>query len=176
MTENLSYEERAKREKSPIQYRLYKGVKGNLGALRLNLKKPYTSDSRKVEGCVFIEMAPAIGPNLYDWDNQKMIMALSITDIPKIILYLRQPKNLIFKDGKLKLYHDKDAGTADKGKNVKVLGVEKPEDRNNFMFTMNQNETNGTKKFAACTVSPDEAIAIGILLQESISVIMAWNH
>jgi hypothetical protein len=85
------FEERARKEKTPIQYRIYKGIKGTLGALRFTLKRPYTNvTSKKAEGFVFLEVAPAIGQNVYDWENQKITMALSVNDISKIILFMMQ--------------------------------------------------------------------------------------
>jgi len=176
----MSYEERAREEKAPLQWKSYKGMKGKFGAMRLNLKKAWTSgDIRKAEGVVFLEMAPTIGPNNYDWQNQKMIMALGITDIPKVILYLRNPSHVIFKDRndpskkQLLIYHDKGAGTNTKGQNVKTLQVVKPDDAYSFFFTMYQKE--GTKETTATVpISPDEAIAIGTLLQAAITQVLAW--
>jgi len=175
---NESFEEQARREKAPIQYRIYKGIKGNLGAMRLNLKRPYTSnDPRKAEGVLFLEMVPAIGPNVYDWDNQKMIMALSIVDIPKIILYLRSPGHKVFEDrGKLSLMHDKGAGTARKGQDIKTLEIQKPSDRNNFMFSMYEKANGSPRAKAAVTVSPEEAIVLGTLLQQAIPIILSWTE
>jgi len=176
MTEH--YEERARREKAPMQYRIYKGIKGKSGAMRLNLKRPYTNpDPKKSEGVLFLEMAPSVGPNDYDWENQKIIMALSIVDIPKIILYLRSPGHSSFErtDGKLKLLHDKGAGTAKKGQDVKTLEIVKSDRTANFLFNMYQN-SNGKNISASVPVSPDEAIVIGTLLQAAIPVILAWTE
>jgi len=172
-----SYEERARREKAPIQYRLYKGIKGKNGALRMNLKRPYTSrDPKKKEGVVFLEMAPTISPNVYDWENQKVIIALSIVDIPKIILYLRNPNHESFsRAGKLSIMHDKGAGTIDKGKHMTTLEVEKPDNMRNFMFKLFQTD-NEKKVYAGVPVSPEEAIVIGTLLQTAIPVLLSWTQ
>jgi len=177
MTE--SFEERSRREKSPMQYRIYKGIKGTLGAMRINLKRPYTNkDSKKSEGVLFLEMAPTVGPNIYDWEKQKMVMALSIVDIPKIILYLRNPNHKVFDrtDNKLKLIHDKNAGTAKKGQTVKILEIGKPKDMNNFMFNMSEKQDGQPYASAGVTVSPDEAIVMGTLLQAAIPIILSWTE
>jgi hypothetical protein len=171
------FEERARKEKTPIQYRIYKGIKGTLGALRFTLKRPYTNVTpKKAEGFVFLEVAPAIGQNVYDWENQKITMALSVNDISKIILYLRSPNNQMFAktDQKLKLMHDKGAGTASRGQEVKTLQIEKPEGMINFMCNMFEN-SNGKKINTSVTISPDEALIIGTLLQAAIPVIMCWT-
>jgi len=146
--------------------------------MRFNLKRPYTNpDPKKAEGVIFLEMAPAVGPNNYDWENQKMIMALSIVDIPKIILYLRSPGHPSFErtDGKLKLLHDKGAGTARRGQEVTTLEVVKSDTTTNYMFNMYQ-KSNGNNKSANVPISPDEAIAIGALLQAAIPIILSWTE
>ena len=63
----MTFKERQRKLKLPLQYSLFKGVRGKFGALRLNLKKAYSDERReKDDGCVFLEMAPAVGPNNYD--------------------------------------------------------------------------------------------------------------
>jgi hypothetical protein len=177
MTEQQeTFKERQRRNKAPLQFALFKGVRGKFGAMRLNLKKAYTDDRReKDDGCLFLEMAPAIGPNEYDWNNSKIIMALGMSDIPKIMLYLRAPGHPQFQksDGKLKLYHDKGAGSSTKGQNTTNLTIDKPADRDNFFLSIFQSN-NGTNKNATVTISADEAIAMGTLLQAAIPLIMAW--
>ena len=162
MTEQQgTFKEEQRRNKAPIQFALFKGVTGKFGAMRLKLKKAYTDTNRnKDDGCIFLEMAPAVGANMYDWENSKIIMALSIIDIPKIILYLRSPTHQIFQndkaDGKLKIYHDKGAGTNLKGQNTTNLTLDKPKDRNNFFLSAVQTKE-GKSKTASVTISPDEA-------------------
>jgi len=105
-----------------------------------------------------------------------LYLPLGISDIPKVILYLRAPTHPAFSSngGSLKIIHDKGAGTANKGKNMKTLEIKKPEEMRNFMFTMY--EKNGDRNFsAAVTVSPDEAITIGTLLQSAIPTILSWT-
>ena len=177
MNEQKSFRERQRENKFPLQYALYKGVRGKFGALRLNLKKAYQDDRRdKDDGCVFLEMAPAIGPNVYDWENSKVTIALSVVDIPKIIMYLRAPGSQLFQksDGKLKIYHDRGAGTSTKGQDVTSLNIDKPADRDNFFFSVFQNRA-GVQKQASVPVSPDEALAIGTLLNAAIPLVLAWN-
>jgi len=175
MTEEKTFKERQREQKLPLQFALYKGVTGKFGAMRLNLKKAYTDDRRdRDDGCIFLEMVPAVGPNNYDWENGKITMALSAVDIPKIILYLRSPANSVFKEGKLKIFHDKGAGTADKGQDVTTLSIEKPADKDSFFFSVFQKKGTANKQ-ASIPVSQDEALAVGILLQAAIPLILAWN-
>ena len=175
--QNKTFKEKQREFKLPLQYAIFKGVTGKFGALRLNLKKAYIDSRReKDDGCVFLEMAPPAGPNDYDWKDNKIIMALSITDIPKIILYLRAPGHPIFKkdDFKLKIYHDRGAGTPTRGQDTTNIVIDKPEDRDNFFFNAYQKRGDVSKQ-ASVPVSPDEAIAIGTLLQAAIPLILAWN-
>lgn len=151
--------------------------------MRLKLKRAYTSsDSRRPDGCVFLEVAPATGPNQYDWENQKIVMALSITDIPKIIMFLRTPLNTMFvqknEQGEvthhqLKIFHDKGAGTADKMKDTKNLIITKYQDKDSFFVSVSQN-TEGSTKSCQIPIGQDEALAIGVLLQAAIPQILAW--
>ncbi len=175
--QNETFQDRQRRNKAPIQFALFKGVTGKFGALRLNLKKAYTDDRRdRDDGCIFLEMAPAVGKNVYDWENGKIIMALSMVDIPKILLYIRNPGHPMFakSDGKLKIYHDKGAGTASKGEETTNLTVDKPADRDNFFFSVYQKKQ-GTNKQASVTVSHDEALTIGTLLQTALPLLVAWD-
>ena len=176
---NETFKDKQVRNREPLQYALYKGVTGKFGALRLNLKKAYQDSRRdKHDGCIFLEMAPATGPNIYDWENSKIIMALTITDIPKILLYLRAPNHPLFArndaGGKLKIYHDRGAGTNDKGKDTTTLEINKPEDKDNIFVSAYQRRGDVTKT-ATVTISPDEAVAVATLLQAAIPQILAWE-
>lgn len=177
MENQISFKERQKRNKDPLQYSLYKGVKGSFGALRLNLKKAYQDDRRdKQDGCVFLDMAPTSGPNIYDWENNKIVMALTTTDISKIILYLRNPKHKAFdrSDNKLRIFHDRGAGTNNRGQDTTSIEINKPEDKDNLFVSAYQKRGTVQKK-ATVPISPDEAIAIGTLLQAAIPLILAWD-
>ena len=151
--------------------------------MRLNLKKAYTDERRdKDDGCIFLEMAPATAPNVYDWENSKIIMALGVTDIAKIIMYLQSPSHPMFQpsqrnqkaDGSLHIYHDKGAGTTERGKNTTNLTVSKPEGYDNFFFGTFQNK-DGEQRKAQIPVSPDEAISLRILFQTALPLLVAWD-
>lgn len=172
-----TFRDKQREARMPLQYTIYKGVTGKFGALRLSLKKAYMDGRRdKDNGCVFVESASAIGPNNYDWENGKIIMALNITDISKIILYLRQPTNPIFTktEGKLKLLHDRGAGTSDRGTDITTLDIDKPEDKDGFWFSM-MKKSQGSTSRSGLPVSQDEALAIATLLQAAIPIILAWE-
>lgn len=165
------FEDLRRQRRDPLPFRLFKGVKGNHGALRLNLKRAY-ADNLKDYGCVFLEMAPAKAENVYDWEEGKIIMKLDIADICKIIEAFEDPSSM--KAGNLDIYHDKGAGTTTKGKENKVLKIYKSDKMTNFMLSLYANEGN-VKKEAKVPISPAEAIAICALLRASISQIVAWE-
>jgi hypothetical protein len=165
----------------PLPFRLYKGVSGSWGVVRFSLKKADLRNKR--EGCVFLEMAPAVGPNNYDWQNSKVIMSLSITDIPKIVFFLRNPSHQIFGDkddsnniGVLKLFHDKNAGTPDRGTETKTLVISKPKNKDSFYFNVTESIKGRSENLKITVpVAPFEALAIGTLLQEAIPQILGWT-
>ena len=159
----------------PLPMKIYKGVKGKNGAMRMKLQCAYTG--RKDEGCVFLEMCPAVGPNDYDWEFGKISMSLSATDIGKVLLFIRNPKSFADENGELKLliYHDRGAGTNDRGKNTTSLEITKPENYDNFFFSTTHKK-DGVSKHARVPISPSEALVIGSLLQSALPVIFGWTE
>lgn len=188
-----TYKDRQRENKDPLQFAIYKGARGKHGALRLSLKKAYADSRRgKSNGCVFLDAAPTSGPDNYDWENNKIIMSLSVTDISKIILFLRNPKSASFIDRDkqynfkrdsngnfiykpLNIFHDRNAGTANRGKSYTSVTISKPDDKINFFFNVKQVLSDDNVKSATIPVSPDECVAIIILLQSSIKHILAWD-
>jgi hypothetical protein len=112
----------------------------------------------------------------YDWENGKIAMALSIADIPKIALYLRNPGNRAFEktENKCMLIHDRYAGTDKAGTEKSTLTISKPTDQDSFWWSISQ-KRDGTTKGASLPVSQDEALAIGTLMQAAIPLILAWE-
>jgi hypothetical protein len=144
--------------------------------MKLTLKKAY-SGTKKDDGCVFLDMAEAIGPNQYDWEN-KILISLSLPDISKLILYLTDPFSKVFKDGKLSIYHDRNMGTKEKeGEDVKVFEASFSEDRGSFGFQLAHVTKVGTeknKRSIFIPVSEDEALTIRLLLNSAVPLVMAW--
>jgi hypothetical protein len=133
---------------------------------------------KRDEGCVFVEAAPPKGNGEYDWENGKIVLALNATDVGKLIFYLKAPTHKIWvdKEGKpagLNIFHDKGAGTSDRGKSVKTLKVNKPADRDSYFFELNHND-DGEVKTAKIPVSPDEALVLGILLEAALPRMLYW--
>jgi len=182
-----TFEERQAIEKSPLSYKIFKGVKGKFGAIRLTLKRPWqNTNSKKQEGVLFLEAAPPIGNNVYDWENQKIIIALGLIDVSKLLYFFKSPakfekdmtrkEDIDDKNYKVSIYHDKGAGTADKGKHIKVLNINKSKDpqRTNFFLNLSEKD-NGKETSANLPLSPEEGLAMMVLLEKSIPAILSWT-
>jgi hypothetical protein len=160
----------------PLQFKIYKGIRGKNGAMKLTLKKAY-SGTKKDEGCVFLDMAEAVGPNQYDWEH-KILISLSLSDISKLILYLTDPYSKVFKDNKLSIYHDRNMGTKEKeGDDVKVFDATFSDERGSFGFQLSHvTKVDGekNKRSIFIPVSEDEALTIRMLLTASVPLVMAW--
>ena len=176
----------------PLQHAVYKGTGGKFGAVQFNLQIPHhykgkeksfnekdsngesiftLTDGRwqlkegwKVrEGAVFVEMTSAKGANVYDWPN-KIIMALSVSDIGKVILALS-------KAGETSLMHDPGAKTQSAGeikKWFKILTSEK-----GAMLMMSMSVGNDTRSHSV-PLSPDEVVVLRQLLQGVIPRALNW--
>jgi len=151
----------------PLSYAIYKGVNGKFGCFQFKLSTAYDNPNRpeRMEGGVFIEAAPAIGPNKYDW-KKKVIFALSVTDIGKVL------SEGFRRDGKLSLYHDPGAKSNRANVTKKSLRIEAGQ-RSGFFMHLRE-ETAGNEKTITIPVSPDEATIIVELLKAAIPKILGW--
>ena len=132
----------------PLQYAIYKGTGGKFGAVQFNLQPPHfykdkrkdyvgrvgedegaafkIEEGRRVlkdgwkqrEGAIFMQITSAKDKNVYDWEN-KIIMALSINDIGKVIMCLLTGE-------KCELMHDPGAKTESQGTVKKYLTISSP--------------------------------------------------
>jgi hypothetical protein len=175
------FEEKLREDRAPLQYKLFKGLTGKFGALRLGFKRPWTNknNSNKQEGILFLEMAPPLGNNIYDWENNKLVFSLAINDVGKLVHYFKSPKKYFsdkYDSCQIQLLHDKNAGTKDKGKEFKTLSISKSTNMNNFMVSLRYvNKDLNINKEAKITLAPDEAIILDELLKASIPASLAWT-
>jgi hypothetical protein len=177
------------RKNLPLPFTIYKGVRGSYGALRFNLKRAYADDEskkpkrKKKDGCVFLEATPATAPNVYGWVEEiKVMMALSIIDIPKIITFLQAPGHPVFqneedptKPPQITIFHDQGAGSNARGEKTKSLVIVKPQDKNSFFFNVTEREHNKETLKVTVPVSPEEALALRVLLTNAIPAILNWD-
>lgn len=150
------------RIKRPLTYKIYKGMGGEFGCFQFNLTPAYTS-RKKDEGAVFIEAAPAIGKNQYDWDN-KIIFALGANDIGTFLTGLKQ--------GKFELFHDPDAQTERRGSRAKKLTLSSG---NNGTFFLSLQEKQGdARKQTNIPLQPHEARILNNLLEFALPRVLGW--
>jgi hypothetical protein len=173
----------------PLQYAVYKGTGGKFGAIQFNLQNPhfycgkqkdfsgseaweFVDGRRKLkegwklrEGCVFLEITSTKPgqKNVYDWDN-KVIMALSIGDMGKLLLGLKVP-------GKTEIMHDPNAKTEKANTVKKFLNCTLSEKGALFSVTK---VAGGEKVSHSVPMSPDEVIVLRRLLEKGITTALGW--
>jgi len=150
----------------PLVYAIYKGVGGKFGCFQFKLSPAYDNPNRadRMEGGVFIEAAPSMGPNKYDW-GKKIIFALSVSDIGKVL-------NDGFRGGSLSLYHDPGAKSNKANITKKSLKVTKGQ-KSGFFLSLRE-ETAGNEKTVQIPVSTDEATILVELLKTAIPRVLGW--
>lgn len=178
--EREDYEVRARREKLPIPYEIFKGMSGRFGVLSLELREAYTnnpSKTNKPSGIVFLHMTPAIGKNQYAWKTSKISMALGLPDISKIMLYLKNPRHPAFGDqGTCSLIHDRGINSGkERGMDVTYLSIGKPEGKDSYFFNIEKKENGQSVSKFAVPVAPDEAVIVHTLLQAAVPAILSWS-
>lgn len=175
----------------PLQYAIYKGKTGKFGAAQFNLSdahfycencktKNWTSDQHPSpngdcnnklstrDGCVFLEITSAKQPDVYDWEN-KIIMALSVTDLSKLLIALRT-------GAECKLFHDPGAGSEKMGAVKKTLNVSAPKGiENGCMVYATMSGGSGEPKKHTVPLTQDECIALGVLIQAAIPRCLNWS-
>jgi hypothetical protein len=176
----------------PLQYAVYKGTGGKFGALQFNLQRPHyvngkqrdftgaialeeVDGRRKLEegwkerpGCVFLEITSTKDgqKNVYDWD-QKVIMALSVNDMGKILLTLATGQEC-------KIMHDPNAKGENQGAIKKWLTVTSPKGTiQGVMFSVSMNAA-GDERRHTVPLTGDEVMVLRTLLQQAINRSVNW--
>lgn len=180
----------------PLQYAIYKGTGGKFGAIQFNLQAPHfyngkrkdydgrvgeddgaafrLEDGKRIlkdgwkqrEGAIFLQITSAKDKNVYDWDN-KIIMALSINDIGKVIMALLTGE-------KCELMHDPGAKTESQGTVKKYLTISSPKGPAVGVVISATQMAGSDKKTHTVPVTGDEVIVLKTLLQQAISRTLNW--
>jgi len=137
---------------------------GKQGCFQFTLSPAYRPGARKEEGAVFIEAAPTIGQNKYDWDN-KIIFALGVNDIGTILTG--------FRTGGFSIYHDPDAQTEQRNTRGKRLELEAGQQPGTFFLRLSEKSGDNVKK-VNISLQPSEARILVTLLEAAIPRILAW--
>ncbi len=121
------------------------------------------------EGCLFLEAAPTIGKSIYDWEHRKIMIALSVTDLGKILTVLEGLNT------EIKLMHDPGMKGDTQGKVQKYLTVSSPEGlQRGVLFNLSQREQGKEPNQFMVPLSGDEALVLKSCLQQAIPVTLGW--
>ena len=179
---------------SPLPLSFYKGVGGKFGAVQFRFREPHfycveckfkvydgilppdVCPSCKVgkmktrEGCLFMEITSAIGPNEYDWDN-KVSMSLSIVDLSKMLLVLEGAIDNV------ELLHDPGAKTSDQGKVQKNFSLSSPQGlKVGAMLFARQNDKEINKTVSHTVgINASEAKRLAVAIRAVIPRALAWD-
>jgi hypothetical protein len=181
-----------------LKFSVYKGISGKWGALQLNFQKPHfycpvdkfcpkdfeslwpgqcsgsrdkphaPTEMKSREGCIFLEITSAIGPNEYDWDK-KVNLALSNHDMAKVLYTLETGKEC-------KIMHDPGAKSDSQGKIQKYLTLSCPKGLEVgvlVLASLKNNETGETRTHTV-PLSPPEALELALYLRSAIVNSLAW--
>jgi len=175
----------------PLQFSIYKGTGGKWGAVQFNMQKPhqvcneckkrdYTGSlfeccnvkTEARDGALFLEITSAKDKNQYDW-NKKVTVALSITDVSKLLYGLRTAKE----GSEVKLMHDPGAKTEVAGKIQKHVTLSSPQGpAKGFMLNVAQfSGQQGDKLIHTVPLSPEEALTLSTLFAAAIPKLLAWS-
>jgi hypothetical protein len=182
------------------QWNVYKGSKGKMGAFQFQLGKPREVSGKSRPGAVFIDAAPADPnkPDTYTW-SKKIQFALGTDDIGKVVDFVEtimtartmvaalgpllnaKPEALDQspilgpvrkQEAKLSLYHDKDKGTANEGKEAKRFVVIPLKNLNSFGITLSDAARGGTSVFIPLSAS--ETTTFINLLRHAQAAALGW--
>jgi len=184
----------------PQQFAVYKnlGASAKFGALQFNLQPTHyacknqgckgknftdstpvctceTPEMEQREGCVFLDAAsPIPGGNTCNW-KEKIILALNMTDLGKLLFFLRVGKT----SGKnpsdtLSLVHDRYAGTDRAGEVMKTVRVWSPNGTTQGAMVTIQEKNGDTSREHKIPLSGDDIAILGTLVQAAIVKIVGW--
>lgn len=142
-----------------VQYKIFKRSKG-CAQFNLILSPKNALDMRGV----LLEIASTKEgePDRVDWDN-KILMLLNVVDFGKLIVGLRNGEEV-------KLFHDSSKRQGADGGSKKTVFLSPGKEYGFYLAAVE-----GDKKHSL-PISTDEAVVLGTLLQESISLVLDWNE
>ena len=120
------------------------------------------------EGALFLEISSAVGKNEYDWNN-KIVMALSITDMGKMLMVLEglEPE--------IKIMHDPGAKSSFAGKVQKHLAISSPKGlKAGALISVMMKEGDSITKHMV-PLSGDEIRTLAVCIRSVIPACLAWT-
>ena len=163
----------------PLQWSVYKGMGGKFGAFQFQASPPrpenpsQPDDNKMRAGAVFVEAAPTIGKNTYDWDN-KILFALGVNDIGKILAHYTMTRQAASDTKPLQIYHDPDAGTAKANSRPKKLTFGRLTNLGSFSLSLSQKRGEDVSNIYI-PLGADEAYTLFNLLTHAQAIVLGWN-
>jgi len=120
------------------------------------------------EGVIFVDIAPATGPQQYDW-SKKIVFALSHGNVAELLHAMRYGVEA-------KLVHDPGAKSEKAGQVVKSFNMTFPKKpQEGCMVHVNQSDKAGEKKNYSIGFSGSEIIALSTLFLSALPKMLAWE-
>lgn len=133
---------------------------------RDNPHDPVTMESR--EGCVFMEITSASGPNVYDWDK-KIVLSLSTHDVEQVLFLLEGGKD------EIKLMHDPGAKTETQGKTSKFVNFSSPKGiKEGCMVSATEKNVGSDSVTHTVPLNGPEAKGLSVFLRAVLPLTLAW--
>lgn len=172
---------------NPLQFSVYKGIKGKFGALQFNFQNPhyyngklkdftgaeaYGEDHKlkegwkQREGCVFLEITSTKEPNVYDWEN-KVTVALSVTDLGKVL-------NGLITGNEVKIMHDPGAKSDSAGAIQKHVNISSPNGTSEGCLVAVSQVSGQQSKRHMVPLNGDELLVLRCLIQTAVSKSLGW--
>lgn len=138
------------------------------GGKSVKLKKGWSTR----DGAIFMEITSAIDNNVYDWKN-KIILALSITDLGQVLYFLMSGK-AENGDESLNIMHDPGAKSANANKVRKSLNIFSPNGTSKgCLVSVTMKTSDGTKKHVV-PISGAELLVLRELIRAAIPRCLNW--
>lgn len=139
------------------------------GGKSVRLKKGWNSR----DGAIFMEITSAVGNNVYDWKN-KIILALSITDLGQILYFLMAGHSEKGTGESLHIMHDPGAKSENANKVVKSLNMYSPNGTSKGCLVSVSKKTSKETIKHTVPVSGAELLVLRELIKAAIPHCLNW--
>lgn len=115
------------------------------------------------------------GKNEYDW-SQKVIFALSVNDMGKVLYYLKTGNSPNSKEsgGEMSIMHDPGAKSSNAGQVRKYLNFRTKNIGGGCILSLSASEKDADRKNHTVPLTGDEVAVLGTLVSSAISAALGW--
>lgn len=164
----------------PCQYAIYKGIKSTNSAVQFNLSRfdpvraaqfeDRKTQEKEKKGHLLIDMAPACGPNQYDWDKD-IKFSMTEVDMAQFVTGTASMKE----QGEtcVELVHKLEKEGASITKSLKL--VQGGEYRGEPTWMLQMSSTEGGGRRCSMPISRSELWTIRTLFEAAVPVILGWG-